>query len=72
MKQIETFIKPTIKSISTGNHNGLNASCHNIHLTKIPQSTRIRLEIEHISGKSFQSKFDHPETTRPVKTIFKF
>ena len=43
MKQIKTFIKPTVSSSSTGNHNRLKASCHSIRLTKVPKSTRLRL-----------------------------
>ena len=34
--------------------------------------TRLRLETKHTSGKIFQWKYDHPETTRPIKTILEF
>ena len=40
-KQIKTFLKSTVNSTSTKTHNRSNASCHNIWLTKIPQSTRL-------------------------------
>ena len=69
--KIKTVIKLTISSSLTGTHNRPNASCHNIHSTKVPQSTRIWLETKHTSGKIFQWKVDHPEMTRPIKTILK-
>ena len=70
-KKIKSFIKANISSSSTGTHNRPNASCHNIRLTKIPQSTRLRLETYHTSGNFFQWKYENPETTRPIKTILK-
>ena len=45
--------------------------CHNIQLREIQHSTRLRLETKTTIGKSFQWKTDHPETTKPVKTVFK-
>ena len=44
-KQIKTFIQPTTNK-STQNNNQPNAACHNIRSSKIPKSTRFRLENE--------------------------
>ena len=40
-------------------------------MSKIPQSTRLRLENKHTYGKIFQWKTDHPETVKPIRTRIK-
>ena len=71
-KEIKTFLQPTNNTIEIENRRSQqNATCHNIQLTKIQHSTRFRLETETTRGKNFQWKVDHPETSKPIKTIFK-
>ena len=71
MKQIKTFIQPTVQHKSTQNYNRIKASCNNIWSSKIPQSIRLQLENEHAHGKIFQWKSDHPEMVKPIRMIFK-
>ena len=51
-KQIKTFVQSTTNK-STHNSRP-NAACHNIRSNKIPQSTWLRLENEHMQRKIFQ------------------
>ena len=47
MKQMKTFIQPTVSHTSTQNHNQPKESCNNIRSNRIRQSIRLLLENEH-------------------------
>ena len=68
-QQIKQFLQPTVNQPSQ-THRQVK-DCNNIQTASRPQSTRLHLENEHTTGKSFRWNPDHIETNKPIHSILK-